>query len=64
MIHLSTKEQTILRLISDGRTSVQIAEKLCLSLPTIKWHRKRIKAKFDAATTVEVVRKAIEQGLI
>ena len=25
---------------------------------------KRIKAKFDAATTVEVVRKAIEQGLI
>ena len=64
MIHLSTKEQTILRLISDGRTSVQIAEKLCLSLPTIKWYRKHIKAKFDAATTVEVVRKAIEQGLI
>lgn len=64
MIHLSTKEQTILRLISDGRTSVQIAEELCLSLPTIKWYRKRIKAKFDAATTVEVIRKAIEQGLI
>ena len=64
MTHLSSKEQTILRLISDGKTSVQIAEELCLSLPTIKWYRKSIKAKFDAATTVEVIKKAIEQGLI
>ena len=64
MIHLSTKEQTILRLISDGRTSVQIAEKLCLSLPTIKWYRKKLLIKFDASNTAELISKAKEKGLI
>ena len=63
-LRLSAKELLILKLISEGRTSPQIAEELCLSLPTIKWYRKRIRAKFDASTTVEVIRKAIEKGLI
>lgn len=63
-IRLSAKEQHILKLISEGRTSPQIAEELCLSLPTIKWYRKRIRAKFDASTTVEVIRKALEQGIL
>lgn len=63
-IRLSAKEQLIIRMISEGRTSPQIAEELCLSLPTIKWYRKRIRAKFDASTTVEVIRKAIKQGIL
>lgn len=62
--NLSTKELTILRLIADGHTSSEIAEDLCLSLPTIKWYRKCIRVKFDADTTVEVVRKAISLGII
>lgn len=61
---LTAKEQRILQMIANGHTSPQIAEEMCLSLPTIKWYRKRIKAKFEADTTVEVVRKALEQGLI
>ncbi len=61
--NLSAKELIILRMIADGKTSPQIADALCLSLPTIKWYRKGIRAKFEADTTVEVVRKAIELGL-
>lgn len=61
---LSAKELIVLRMIADGKTSPQIAEALCLSLPTIKWYRKSIRAKFEVDTTVEVIRKAIEQGLI
>lgn len=61
---LSSKELTILRMIADGKTSPQIAEAMCLSLPTIKWYRKGIRIKFEADTTVEVVRKAIESGII
>ena len=61
---LSAKELTILRMIADGKTSPQIAEAMCLSLPTIKWYRKGIRIKFEADTTVEVVRKAIESGII
>lgn len=63
-IRLTAKEQRILQMIANGHTSEQIAEEMCLSLPTIKWYRKRIKVKFEADTTVEVVRKALEQGLI
>ncbi len=61
---LTAREREILQMIADGHTSEQIAERLCLSLPTIKWYRKRIKVKIEADTTVEVVRKALEQGLI
>lgn len=61
---LTAREREILQMIADGHTSEQIAERLCLSLPTIKWYRKKIRAKFDADTTVAVVRKAVELGLI
>lgn len=61
---LTAREREILQMIAEGHTSEQIAERLCLSLPTIKWYRKRIKVKFDADTTVAVVRKAVELGLI
>ena len=63
-IRLSPKELQILQLLADGLTSPDIAEKMCLSLPTIKWYRKRLRAKFDANTTVEMVRKAMKNGLI
>lgn len=63
-IRLTAKEQRILQMIANGHTSPQIAEEMCLSLPTIKWYRKKIRAKFDAETTIETIRKALEQGLI
>lgn len=63
-IRLTAKEQRILQMIAEGHTSPQIAEEMCLSLPTIKWYRKRIKVKFEADTTIEVIRKAVGLGLI
>lgn len=63
-IRLTAKEQRILQMIANGYTSPQIAEEMCLSLPTIKWYRKKIRAKFDAETTIETIRMALEQGLI
>lgn len=63
-IRLTAKEQRILQMIANGHTSPQIAEEMCLSLPTIKWYRKRIKVKFEADTTIEVIRKAVGLGLI
>ena len=64
MIQLTKKEAQILRLIADGKKSEQIAEALCLSLPTIKWYRKRLRDKFEARTTVEMIRKAIHEGIV
>lgn len=61
-IVLSKKESQILSLIVSGRTSTQIAETVNLSLPTIKWYRKKLKEIFDAETTAKMVGKAIKAG--
>ena len=63
-VFLKEKEARILQLIAEGKTSPQIAEKMCLSLNTIKWYRKKLKAKFDSSGTIQMVRKAVDMGLI
>ena len=63
MIRYVYQEQ-ILRLIADGLTSPQIAQKIYLSLATIKWYRGRLLMKFDAANTAELISKAKEKGLV
>ena len=61
---LSVREKEILSLIAAGLTSPQIAERLYLSLPTIKWYRKRLLSKFEAANMADLVCKAKEDGII
>ena len=61
---LSRKELEILKRIADGQTSRQIADAMCLSLPTIKWYRKQLRTKFGADTTVQMIRLALEHDLI
>ena len=63
-IILNKKETRILSLIAEGKTSPQIAEIMILSLPTIKWYRKKLQEKFEAETTVEMVSKAIKAGIL
>ena len=61
---LTARESEILPLIAEGLTSQQIAEKVFLSLATIKWHRKKLLEKFEAANTAELISKAKEKGFI
>lgn len=61
---LSDREANILPLIAQGLTSQQIADKLFLSLPTIKWYRRRLLMKFDARNTAEMLSKAREAGIL
>ena len=63
-ISLSQKERDILRLIGEGYKSQQIADALCLSLPTIKWYRKQLRIKFGAETTVQMIRMAADLKII
>lgn len=61
---LTEREAEILPLIASGLTSPQIAERLFLSLPTIKWYRRKLLEKFDAANTADLVAKAKERGMV
>ena len=63
-ISLTQREVNIIRLIAQGVKSPAIASELGLNVETVKWYRKRILDKFEASTSAEVVRKAIELNLI
>ena len=63
-VSLKEKEVRILQMIAEGKTSPQIAQAMCLSLNTIKWYRKKLKAKFETNGTIQMVRKAIDMGCI
>jgi two-component system, NarL family, response regulator NreC len=61
---LTPREIEVLRLISLGHTSVEIARKLHLSPRTIETHRTRIHRKLGLVTRAELVRYALGRGLL
>lgn len=61
---LSPREREILQLIAEGNTNAVIAEKLSLSVRTIESHRAHIMAKLHFHSQADLVRYAIQQGLI
>ena len=61
---LTAKEEKVLKMLAAGKKSTEMAEVLHLSLPAIKWYRQRLKSKFNAATTGELLMKAVAHKLL
>ncbi len=61
---LSKREGEVLRLIALGHTNADIAEQLFLSIRTVESHRAHIQQKLGLAGRAELVRYALERGLI
>ena len=61
---LSDREYQTLLLFAKGKTVSQIAEHLCLSIPTISTFRVRILEKTGMKTTAELVTYAIRNNLV
>jgi DNA-binding CsgD family transcriptional regulator len=57
---ISKKEREILKYITEGLSSQEIAEKLSLSVRTVSNHRANILRKTDVKNTAELVRLAVE----
>ena len=60
---LSPREREVLQLISDGRSTAEIAATLHLSIKTIETHRKHIMDKLDLRSVAELTKYAIRSGL-
>jgi LuxR family maltose regulon positive regulatory protein len=60
---LSPREIEILTLISEGLSNREIAQRLILSLETIKWYNKQIYRKLGVNNRTQAVNKAQEFGL-
>ena len=61
---LSERELGVLRLIALGHTNAEIAEQLFLSVRTVETHRAHIQQKLHLASRAELVRYAMERGLM
>jgi two-component system response regulator NreC len=61
---LSEREVEVLRLIALGHTNAEIAAQLFLSVRTVESHRAHIQQKLRLSTRAELVRYALEHGLL
>jgi two-component system response regulator NreC len=61
---LSERELEVLRLIALGHTNNEIAKQLYLSVRTVESHRAHIQQKLGLTNRSELVRYALERGLI
>jgi two-component system response regulator NreC len=61
---LTERELEILKLIALGHTNTEIGEQLFLSVRTIESHRAHIQQKTGQSTRAELVRYALDHGLV
>ena len=61
---LSEREREVLRLLALGHTNQEIAKMLYISVRTAETHRAHIMQKLGLQTRAELVRHALDQGLL
>ena len=63
-VKISDREIEIIKLLAQGLTSIEIAEKLFIAEHTVKTHRKNILRKINAHSTNELIKFALNAKLI
>ena len=61
---LSVREKKVLRLLALGHTNQEIAESLVVSVRTVESHRAHVMTKLRVTTRAEMVRVALDAGLL
>ena len=61
---ITPREKEVLTLLAYGHTNGEIAEKLCISERTVETHRTNIMSKLEINSRAEMVRFAIDNGLL
>jgi two-component system response regulator NreC len=60
---LTSREREVLQLLSEGKTSKQIAAQLHISAKTVESHRRQITDKLGLRSVAELTKYAIREGL-
>lgn len=63
-IEITSREKEIIQLISEGLNTIEIGEKLFLSMHTVNTHRKNILSKLNVKNSIGVIRFGIQTGII
>ena len=62
-VELTRREYELLKLISEGKTNIEIADKMCLGYETIRSYRKNLHSKLDAHNTAELIKIAMNMNI-
>ena len=60
---LTAREREVMKLMTEGSSSRQIADRLCLAVKTVINHRRRIMEKLGVENTAQLIRYAVKLGL-
>jgi two-component system, NarL family, response regulator NreC len=60
---LTPRQAEVLQLVSEGKTSKEIASRLCISVKTVNTHRTKIMDKLAVSSIAELTKYAIRSGL-
>ncbi len=61
---LTAREVEVLRLVAQGLTDAEVAEKLVISPRTVNWHLTSIYSKLGVSSRAAATRYAIEQHVV
>lgn len=61
---LTSRQREVLRLLALGHTNQEVAETLVLSVRTVETHRAHLMQKLGISSRAELVRYALEHGLL
>lgn len=61
---ITRREREVLRLIGEGLTSQEVADKLFISAHTVESHRKKLMEKFEVKNIISVIKLATEYGML
>jgi DNA-binding NarL/FixJ family response regulator len=61
---LTSREQTVLLQLAQGKSNRELAEELDISIHTVETHRKNIKRKLGISSTAGLTRYAMEHGVL
>ena len=62
-IHLAKREKEVARLLMDGKTTKEIAYEMGINEQTVFWYRKRLYAKLNVHSAVQLVSEMQKLGL-
>ena len=61
---ITRRESSVLKLLAEGFTNQEIAEKLFISPLTVDSHRKNLIVKLQARNTASLIKIASDKGLV
>jgi RNA polymerase sigma factor (sigma-70 family) len=62
-LELSDRERQVLRCLMDGMAYKQVAERLDISIDTVRSHIRRIYRKLQVHSVAQAVSRALREGL-